>query len=338
MNLPNTMMLFEPAFPVASIVPREPRTRNRTAQTERALTQMIERFGWVQPLTLDADYRIIDGQYRLELAKKWKLETVPVVISNGVSARNGTTDLFHMLAGRILEWDKWNHPATDEILKSLDGGLTTEDSLGFDAPSEAGELRDLARILGWFVEIIPTTLTASSSTLDTLATLLQKQLGSKYQYDAAQLLYVEALRKEILDTRLEMIEEGDTSGGIVSKLKRHLEDEETATRAGKVLADLVGFEQVVDEATGKVSFTVEPEVNYILSKRDEEIDRIRAMQDGAEEAQAPPKYPFSAFWVLVRGYGDWDEQQATEFYEASSQDEIIEEIQRLLDQAEPAAD
>lgn len=85
-------MLFEPDFPLDQIIPRERRTRLRTTETEKVLSQSIERFGWVQPLTIDARYWIVDGQYRFELAKKWKLATVPVVITNGVTQRDGTTE------------------------------------------------------------------------------------------------------------------------------------------------------------------------------------------------------------------------------------------------------
>ncbi|MCS6563055.1 hypothetical protein [Curtobacterium poinsettiae] len=189
----------------------------------------------MQPLTIDARYWIVDGQYRFELAKKWKLATVPVVIINGVTQRDGTTDLFHMLGNRIIEWDKWDYPATADILRKLDGGLSVDHSLGVPAVDESGPLRDLARIVGWFVEVVPMTLTAYSATLDTLTDLLVKDLGSKYHYDPAQLLYIEALRKQILNTRIEMVTEGhpDADGKFKEKIRKHLADEESAMATGR---------------------------------------------------------------------------------------------------------
>lgn len=225
-------MHFQQDFPLAQMIPREHRTRLRTDETERVLSESIERFGWILPLTLDAQYRIVDGQYRYELARKWKLESVPVVISNGVSKRSGTTDLFHMLAGRIIEWD---YPATATILRGLDGGLGIDHSLGVPAVDESGSLRELARIIGWFVEVIPTTLTASSATMETLTDLPVKNLGQKYHYDPAQLLYIEALRAQILDTRIDMVTEGhpDADGKFKEKLRKHLADEDSAVATGK---------------------------------------------------------------------------------------------------------
>ncbi|MFJ3385219.1 MULTISPECIES: ParB N-terminal domain-containing protein [unclassified Curtobacterium] len=326
------MMHFQQDFPLSQIIPREHRTRLRTNETERVLSESIQRFGWVQPLTLDAQYRIVDGQYRYELAKKWKLESVPVIISNGVSKRSGTTDLFHMLAGRIIEWDKWDYPATATILKSLDGGLGVDHSLGVPAVDESGSLRELARIVGWFVEVIPTTLTASSATMETLTDLLVKNLGQKYHYDPAQLLYIEALREQILDTRIEMVTEGhpDADGKFKEKLRKHLTDEESAVATGKALAAATGMELQTDDETGLSQFSIDAEVNYLVRKQRENIEDIRAAQSGETPAR-PTRVPRFSFVAFATQASSYTREEAEAFYDSSDDAAIATEMSRLMD-------
>jgi hypothetical protein len=330
-------MVFEGKFPLDRIKPRERRTRVRTDETKRALSEMIQRFGWVQPLTLDAQYRIIDGQYRYELAKSWKLKTVPVVISNGVSASRGTTDLFHMLANRIVEWDKWHYSETDAILKALDGGLKEDNRLGVVALSEAGPLRDLARVVGWFVAVVPPSLTGSTATLNNLATLLEKNLGSKYQFDAAQLLYIEALRREILDTRVEMISEGDPTGEMADKLRQHLEDESMATATGEALAKAMKSERTTDPETGMTTFSIDPELKFLIRKKDEALAEKRAHQAGRAAAERLKRVPRFSFIALASTLGDYSEEDAGVFYDKATDDELSAEMTRVLDakRAEP---
>lgn len=323
-------MLFEREFPLSKIIPRERYTRLRTNETERTLSESIRRFGWVQPLTLDAEYRIVDGQYRYELAKKWKLATVPVVISNGVSAKDGTTDLFHLLANRIIEWDKWNYPETDSILRGLDGGMKTDNRLGVPAVDESGPLRELARIVGWFVEVIPTTLTASSATMDTLTDLIVKDLGSKYHYDPAQLLYIEALRKEIVDARIEMVTEGHPDEDLARKLRKHLDDEETATAAGKAIAEAVGLELRTDEQSGESHFSIEPEVRYLIQKKRDAVEAKREAQAGSERTQLS-RVPRFSFVVLASQYSSYSREEAEAFYDSVDDQTLAAEMSRIVD-------
>jgi len=331
-SINKSTMHFQQDFPLTQIIPREHRTRLRTKETERVLSESIQRFGWIQPLTLDAQYRIVDGQYRYELAKKWKLTSVPVVISNGVSKRSGTTDLFHMLAGRIIEWDKWDYPATAAILKSLDGGMRVDHSLGVPAVDESGSLRELARIVGWFVEVIPTTLTASSATMETLTDLLVKNLGQKYQYDPAQLLYIEALRKQILDTRVDMVTEGhpDADGEFKEKLRKHLADEDSAMATGKAVAAATGMQLQTDEETGLARFNIDSEVNYLIRKQRESIEDMRAAQTG-EAPERPTRIPRFSFVEFATRASSYSREDAEAFHDSQDDEAVAAEMSRIMD-------
>lgn len=342
-EIPDTSLEFVAEFPVEDILPREKNTRFRGKETEKVLTSMIQRFGWTQPLTLDAEHRIVDGQYRLELAKKWKLKTVPVVITDGVSAEAGTTDLFHMLAGRILEWDKWNFPATDAVLKSLDGGIGTEKVLDFETISEAGELRALAKEIGWFIEVIPKSLSGSTVTLETLAGLLKKSLAGKYQYDPAQLLYIEALREQLESVRKEMVANGETAGGVKPKLEQHMNEEARKLAEGGAIAEENGYDMVFSEDGKKAVFNADAEIAYVVNKvaEAEEAARVqirsaRDMESRFKEMADGKKMGLTQFKILATMFGDMTIEEAGDFFNGKAAaefnayvDEILEENRTL---------
>lgn len=208
MTKPTTQ--YRPNFPVGKIQPRKLKTRRHTEQTKSVLAQSIQQHGIVEPILIDEEGRIIHGEFRYEVAKELNFKVVPVLIVSGVSEQEGGA--YHLMANRVPNWETWNFPATDDVLRRLDGGLGTENVLGFDAPSEAGEWRDFARQLGWFIEIIPTSLSSSAVNLEKLASLLAHQLNSesgKYQFSDDQLLFMETMRHQLAEVRQRMVEAGE---------------------------------------------------------------------------------------------------------------------------------
>lgn len=338
-EIPATSLELITDFPLEDIIPREGKTRFRAKETEAVLTEMIQRFGWTEPLTLDAEHRIVDGQYRYELAQKWKLETVPVIITDSVNATDGTTDLYHMLSGRIIEWDKWNFPATNEILKSLDGGLGTETILGFETVSEDGDLRDLARKVGWFIEVIPKSLSGSTVTLETLAGLLKKSLAGKYHYDPAQLLYIEALREQLETVRREMVANGEVAGGVKPKLEQHIAEEENKQKLGNKIAEENNYEMEISEDGKVATFSAEPELNYIVNKvaiaeeaarvqvksAKDMASRFRPMADGK-------KLGLTQFNILATYFTDMTTQDASDFFNSTSPDAFNAFVDQVLEE------
>ena len=338
-EIPASSLNFIGEFPVEDILPREQNTRFRGKETERVLSQMIQRFGWTQPLTLDAEHRIVDGQYRLELAIKWGLKTVPVVVTDGLSAAAGTTDIFHMLGNRIIEWDKWNYPATDAVLKSVDGGLGTEEILGFETTSEAGPLRDLAREVGWFIEVIPKTLSGSTVTLETLAGLLKKSLAGKYHYDPAQLLYIEALREQLEATRREMVEAGETAGGVKPKLEQHIGEEERKLAEGEAIAAENGYEMETSEDGKTKVFSADPEIAYVVNKvaLAEEAAKVQVtsaqdMKHRFREMADGKKMGLTQFRILASYFSDMTPEEASDFFNGTAAEKFNAFVDSVLEE------
>lgn len=199
-------------FSVGKIEPRGYKTRRHTDQTKSVLIKSIQANGIVEPILIDENHRVIHGEYRLEIAKELSFKTVPVLVVTGIPRNEG--EAYHLMADRIPTWETWNFPATDAVLERLDGGLQTENVLGYEATSEAGEWRDLAREMGWFIDVIPETLSSSAVNLNKLASLLAHQLnseGGKYQFSDDQLLFMETMRKQLSEVREKMILEGEIS-------------------------------------------------------------------------------------------------------------------------------
>jgi hypothetical protein len=166
---------------------------------------------------------------------------VPVIITNTVSRKDNTSNFYNVYANKMSDWTKWNAPVVDSILQDVDGGFKTIEIPGDNGTKvtvkdEHGKYRDMARNLGLFVDVIPKNITASGTTLLELARLREKTLGGKYQYDDAQLLFIESLREAILDARKKLIREGETDGGIIEKYHNHLNTEKEAVEKGQLVA------------------------------------------------------------------------------------------------------
>lgn len=355
-------MEFHPEFPIGDIVPREKETRYHSEDTRQVILDQLENFGWVAPIVLDADHNIVDGQYRYEIAYDQGFKTVPVIVSTGVSKENGTTDLFHMLGNRIVEWDKWNFAATDAVLKDLDGGLTTEKLLGHDVTSEKGKFREIAKRIGWFVNIVPKVLTGSSVTLEKLARLLTKQLAGKYHYDPAQLLFIESFREELENTRKEMIANGDVVGGVEMKLKKHQNEEADLMARSQKVAEEQGIEleyQWIDtdatestpaedvdsgvravedgEVLGTAVFSADAEIQYVIEKvaRLDRAGRIQvqtaADMRGLLKPQPDAKLMnLRQFKLMAHYFGDMTLQEAEDFYNLHSAETFNAKVEEIM--------
>ncbi len=203
---------FTPNLSVSKIRVRPLKTRRHTENTRKVLRDSILKNGVVEPILVDEDYNLIHGEYRLEITRELNRHSIPALIVKNMKKKEA--DAYHLMADRLPNWSTWDFPVTDGILSKLDGGLTTEDVLGYEAVSEAGEWRDLAREIGWFIEIVPEILSANTVNLEKLASLLANQLNSesgKYQFSDDQLLYIEGMRKQLRAVREEMVANGEMS-------------------------------------------------------------------------------------------------------------------------------
>ena len=172
---------------------------------DEALAASIKKFGFLEPIIVDGGGTIIHGVHRYRVARDLLSQiSVPVII-----VRNWTeghdmaqTRFYNAYANKINDWSNWIAENMDAMLRRLDGGVRQELIIGDEgtyvtAPDESGEYREMGKILGLFIDVIPERLCASSSTLQLLAEMRLKSLGLRYQYNDEQLLFVESLRKEI---------------------------------------------------------------------------------------------------------------------------------------------
>ena len=76
---PRTATLQIEYLPPGNLTPMPGAPRKHPASQIRSLRKSIEAFGFIAPILLDADGRIIAGHARVDAAKKLGLDTVPVV-------------------------------------------------------------------------------------------------------------------------------------------------------------------------------------------------------------------------------------------------------------------
>src|SRR5262245_28681498 len=64
---------------IAALKPHDKNPRRHTKKQIRQIAASIETFGWTNPILVDAEDRIIAGHGRVEAAKLLKLERVPTI-------------------------------------------------------------------------------------------------------------------------------------------------------------------------------------------------------------------------------------------------------------------
>ena len=91
----------------------------------------IREFGFRIPLVAKSDGTVVDGHLRLKAARKLGLETVPVVLADGLS--DAQIKAFRLLANRSVAWAEWDDALLGLELKDLaDLGYDLK-LTGFDA-------------------------------------------------------------------------------------------------------------------------------------------------------------------------------------------------------------
>ena len=201
--------------------------RRYDEQSNKALAESLKKFGFLEPIIVDEDGGIIHGVHRYRIARDVLSQiSVPVVIVKNWTEKHtpAQTRFYNAYANKINDWSNWIAENMDEMLRRLDGGVKQELILGDEgtfvtAPDESGEYRDMGRILGMFIDVIPEQLCANTATLQFLAELRTKSLGMRYQYNDEQLLFVETLRKQINHYRKTVVDHqvGEDTGNLAIK-------------------------------------------------------------------------------------------------------------------------
>lgn len=112
----------------------ERNARTHSNKQKRALTAAMKRFGFVVPVLVDAESRIIAGHCRVEVAKGMGLEAIPIVRVSHLSESERRALV--IADNRLAELAEWDRDLLAEELKDLleiDFELGTE-AIGFEVP------------------------------------------------------------------------------------------------------------------------------------------------------------------------------------------------------------
>ncbi len=211
-------------FPVKDIRKRERDHKIYTKSARDTVRESISQFGVIEPLVINEDNYLVHGGLRLEVIEELGITHIPVMVTK-FQESDGVADLYHMLADRVVEWDKWDSEAAIEVLKELDG-KELENGLSW---------RDFFKRIGFFIPDTSAKHSATNETLENLARETVKWSATKFNFNAPQLLYIEAFRAEIQKLREAMIARGEIDGGVPEKYSRHMKEEETKLEQGELI-------------------------------------------------------------------------------------------------------
>lgn len=119
---------------IGKIRPSTGKTRKFTERQIKSLTRSISRFGFVSPVIVDQEYRLIAGEARLEAAKRLGFATVPVIVLRHLDPID--VKALSIALNRIQEHGKWDgDQLRTVILEILDHDIDFDFSaIGFETP------------------------------------------------------------------------------------------------------------------------------------------------------------------------------------------------------------
>ena len=115
---------------IEQIKPYETNPRVITAKAVAKVAASIERFGWRQPIVVDADGIVIVGHTRLKAAKELGLERVPVHVASGLDDEE--IKAYRIADNKVGEESSWDLPLLTAEIEGLDGIDLELNLLGFD--------------------------------------------------------------------------------------------------------------------------------------------------------------------------------------------------------------
>ena len=121
-------------LPIASIIPDPNNPRKHSRQQIRAIARSIEKFGFVVPIGVDRNNKVVFGHGRLEAARLRGLKEAPVVRLDHLTEEQAKA---LMLAdNKLAERSSWDHGKLAIVLKELsDTTLDFEiETTGFETP------------------------------------------------------------------------------------------------------------------------------------------------------------------------------------------------------------
>lgn len=102
-------------LPLKSLTPSPDNPRIITGAAVDLVAQSISRFGWQQPIVVDADMVIIAGHTRHRAAQQLRLKTVPVVVADNLTPEE--VRAYRIADNRTGDFSSWDFP---ELVSQLD--------------------------------------------------------------------------------------------------------------------------------------------------------------------------------------------------------------------------
>jgi ParB-like chromosome segregation protein Spo0J len=122
---------------IADLRPYPRNARLHSPEQIKQIAAAITEFGWTMPLLIDEDDMILAGHGRVAAAKRLGIETAPVIVARGWSAKQKAA--YVIADNRITENAKWD----DELLKLELGALQ---EAGYEVAVLALSAADLRRL------------------------------------------------------------------------------------------------------------------------------------------------------------------------------------------------
>lgn len=113
------------ALPTVHVLPldqiRESPTNPRKipARAVELVALSLKRFGWKQPLVVDADRRLVAGHTRVQAARSLGLTSVPVIVADDLTPAE--VDAYRIADNRTHDFTTWDMPELARQLEELSG-------------------------------------------------------------------------------------------------------------------------------------------------------------------------------------------------------------------------
>lgn len=122
-------------MPVDEVIPyiNNPRVNDGAV---RAVAESIKEFGWQQPIVVDKDGVIIAGHTRLKAAQRLGMDTVPVVVADGLTPDK--VSAYRIADNKTADIAEWDEAALMAELEAIEMDMSAFD---FDFESEEIEIQ-----------------------------------------------------------------------------------------------------------------------------------------------------------------------------------------------------
>lgn len=127
---------------IAELKPYDRNPRVIPDSAVRAVANSLEKFGWQQPIVVDADNVVVVGHTRLKAAKKLGMKEVPIKYTGDLT--EDEIAAYRLLDNRVGELTSWDNDILEQELDSInfDGLSTAFDSESLDSGLERFDFED----------------------------------------------------------------------------------------------------------------------------------------------------------------------------------------------------